>query len=186
MGTPRCFGSGDPLYEAYHDEEWGRPVKDSRDEHELFERVSLEAFQAGLSWLTILRKRSALREAFAGFAPAAVAAFTDDDVRRLLLNPAIVRNRLKIQAVIGNASALLAMHAAGERLLGLVLRHAPEPRAAPPATHAEVPTQSPESMALSRDLKARGFRFVGPVTMYALMQAIGVVNDHVQGCWLAR
>lgn len=182
----RCFGTGDPLYEAYHDDEWGRPIGDSADERDLFERVALEGFQAGLSWITVLRKREAFRAAFEGFDPAAVSRFDDDDVARLLADPGIVRNRMKIMATIGNARALLQLHADGERLATLVESHTPAPRHEAPLTFADVPSSTPESVALSRQLKRRGFRFVGPTTMYALLQAVGAVDDHIRGCWLAR
>jgi DNA-3-methyladenine glycosylase I len=176
----RCFGDGDPLYERYHDEEWGRPV---RDERGLFERMSLEAFQSGLSWLTILRKREAFRAAFAGFEPDAVARFGDDDVARLLGDASIVRNRAKIEATIANARATVALRADGPALPELVWqRHRPAPPAEPPHTFAEIPSQTPETVALAKELKKRGFRFVGPTTLYALMQACGVVNDHLAGC----
>ena len=167
---PRCFGDGDPLYERYHDEEWGRPVTDERG---LYERLSLEAFQSGLSWLTILRKREAFRAAFADFRPDAVARFGEDDVRRLLADAAIVRNRAKIEAAIANARAT--------PLDALVWEHRPERRPAPQAW-ADVPAQVPESVALARVLKRAGFRFVGPTTLYALMQACGLVNDHLAAC----
>lgn len=175
----RCFGDGDPLYEAYHDHEWGEPV---HGEVALFERVALEGFQAGLSWITVLRKRPAFREAFAGFDPVAVAAFGDDDVARLLADAGIVRNRLKIEATISNARALLALHEAGGTLDGLVWSHVPAPRASRPATWADVPATSPESVALSKALKRAGFRFVGPTTVYAAMQACGLVDDHLATC----
>jgi DNA-3-methyladenine glycosylase I len=176
----RCFGDGDPLYERYHDEEWGRPVTDERG---LFERMSLEAFQSGLSWLTILRKREAFRAAFAGFDPAAVAAFGADDVGRLLEDAGIVRNRAKIEATIANARATVDLHGDGATLHELIWeRHRPAPRAKPPRTWAEVPSQTPETVALAKDLKRRGFRFVGPTTLYALMQACGVVDDHLADC----
>ena len=174
----RCFGDGDPLYERYHDEEWGRPV---RDERALFEKLSLEAFQSGLSWLTILRKRDAFRAAFAGFDPDAVARFGAGDVQRLLADAAIVRNRAKIEATIANAGATVALRRSGTRLDELVWAHRPPPRAAP-RTLADVPSQTAEAVALARELKRRGFRFVGPTTVYALMQACGLVNDHLAGC----
>jgi DNA-3-methyladenine glycosylase I len=177
--TPfRCFGTGDPLMETYHDDEWGRPV---HGEHALFERLALEGFQSGLSWAIVLRKRPAFREAFAGFDPEAVAGFGDDDVARLLADAGIVRNRLKIAATIDNARALVALHESGRTLDELLWRHRPasHPR---PATWAEVPSTSPESVALARELKALGFRFVGPTTAYASMQACGVVDDHLAGC----
>jgi DNA-3-methyladenine glycosylase I len=176
----RCFGDGDPLYEAYHDHEWGRPV---RDERGLFERMSLEAFQSGLSWLTILRKRERFRAAFASFEPDAVAAFGDRDVERLLADAGIVRNRAKIEATIANAKATVALREVGPTLPELVWeRYRPQPREAPPRTPAEVPSQTPETVALAKELKRRGFRFVGPTTLYALMQACGVVDDHLADC----
>lgn len=177
----RCFGDGDPLYAAYHDHEWGVAFADSADERELFERISLEAFQSGLSWLTILRKRDGFRAAFADFAPAAVAEFGEADIDRMLADPGIVRNRAKIVATIGNARALLALHAGGERLRDVLEAHRPAPRPAP-ATMAQVPASTPESAALAKDLRRRGFRFVGPTTAYAAMQAIGLVDDHVATC----
>lgn len=185
MAKQRCFGTGDPLYEAYHDEEWGRPVAETPDEHELFERIALEGFQAGLSWITILRKRDAFRSAFLDFHPEAVAAFTEDDVTRLMNDASIVRNRLKITATISNARTLLGMHERGERLADVIAAHSPPARAHAPAP-GEVPGSSPESVALSKDLLRRGFRFVGPTTMYAALQAIGAVDDHVAGCWLSN
>jgi DNA-3-methyladenine glycosylase I len=176
----RCFGDGDPLYERYHDEEWGRPV---RDERGLFERMSLEAFQSGLAWITILRKREAFRAAFAGFEPDAVARFGDADVERLLGDAGIVRNRAKIAATIANARATVALREAGPTLPELIWeRHRPPARDAPPRTLADLPSQTPETVALAKELKKRGFRFVGPTTLYALMQACGVVNDHLAGC----
>jgi DNA-3-methyladenine glycosylase I len=176
----RCFGDGDPLYERYHDEEWGRPVTDERD---LFERMSLEAFQSGLSWLTILRKRENFRAAFANFEPDAVARFGDEDVERLMGDAGIVRNRAKIEATIANAKATVALHEDGVTLAELVWeRYRPAPRASPAKTLAELPSQVPETVALAKELKGRGFRFVGPTTLYALMQATGVVDDHLAGC----
>jgi DNA-3-methyladenine glycosylase I len=176
----RCFGDGDPLYERYHDEEWGRPV---RDERGLYERMSLEAFQSGLSWLTILRKRDAFRAAFANFEPDAVARFTPDDVERLLHDAGIVRNRAKIEATIANAQATVALREHGPTLPELVWeRYRPPAPAEPPRTFADVPSQTPETVALAKELKRRGFRFVGPTTLYALMQACGVVNDHLASC----
>jgi DNA-3-methyladenine glycosylase I len=174
----RCFGDGDPLYERYHDEEWGRPV---RDERGLFEKLSLEAFQSGLSWITILRRRETFRAAFANFDPERVAAFGARDVERLLADPGIIRNRAKVDATIANARATLALREADERLADLVWDHRPRPRPAP-ASFADVPATVPESAALARLLKRRGFRFVGPTTLYALMQACGLVNDHLAGC----
>lgn len=181
----RCFGSGDEAYARYHDEEWGRPVHDSDDERELFERLCLEGFQAGLSWLTVLRKRDAFRRAFAGFDPAVVAEFGDEEVEALMQDPGIIRNRMKIQATIGNARALLALHDAGERLRDLVASHRPA-RHRRPLTFADLAASTPESTALSKELKKRGFRFVGPTTVYALMQALNIVDDHLAGCWVAQ
>ncbi|MGA8361604.1 MAG: DNA-3-methyladenine glycosylase I [Candidatus Dormiibacterota bacterium] len=175
----RCFGDGDPLYERYHDAEWGFPVPDERA---LFELLSLEAFQAGLSWRTILAKRDAFRRAFANFDADAVARFDPADVKRLLDDVSIVRNRAKIEATIGNARAVLQLRVAGEPLVA-ILR--PDPRASrrrPPATWSDVPSTTPEAAALARDLKGRGFRFLGPTTVYALMQACGAVDDHLAGC----
>jgi DNA-3-methyladenine glycosylase I len=174
----RCFGDGDPLMEAYHDEEWGMPVLDERG---LFERMSLEAFQSGLSWRTILNKRDAFRAAFAGFAPDAVARFDDDDVARLLGDAGIVRNRAKIEATLANARATVALRG-GEGLQALIRRHAPAPRAPAPETWSGARSKTPETIALARELKRADFRFVGPTTLYALMQACGLVNDHLAGC----
>lgn len=185
MDKVRCFGAGDELYAVYHDDEWGRPVPDTPDERALFERVCLEGFQAGLSWLTILRKREAFRAGFAGFAPEEVAGFGESDVERLMSDAGIVRNRAKITAAISNARALLAMHDDGLRLTEHIAAYAPEPRERPPLTFADVPSQTPGTVALSKDLQKRGFRFVGPTTLYALMQAVGLVDDHIQSCWLA-
>ena len=175
----RCFGDGDPLYERYHDEEWGFPV---RDERGLFERISLEAFQSGLAWITILRKREGFRAAFAGFDPKAVARFDEADVTRLLDDTAIVRNRAKIEATIGNARATLALREAGTPLHEIFWSFAPPPRAARATTWEEIPAQTAESKALAKALKAAGFRFVGPTTAYAAMQACGLVDDHLAAC----
>ncbi len=179
----RCFGTGDALYERYHDEEWGRPLALSTDERELFERLALEGFQSGLSWLTVLRKRAAFRRAFHEFAPEVVAAYTEDDVVRLMSDAAIIRNERKIRAAIRNAGALVELHAAGGSLMSLLEEHRPAEHRRPP-TPAEAPGQSVESIALAKRLKQLGFVFVGPVTMYALMQAVGVVDDHAENCWL--
>lgn len=176
--TFRCFGTGDPLYAAYHDDEWGVPV---HGEHALFERISLEAFQSGLAWITILRKRPAFRAAFADFDPAVVARFGEDDIARLLADAGIVRNRAKIDATIANARAVLALHDAGRTLDEVLWSHAPEPRPRP-RTWAEVPGRTPQSAALARELKGLGFRFVGPTTAYAAMQACGLVDDHLADC----
>ena len=177
-GELRCFGADDPLYRAYHDDEWGRPV---RDERGLFERFSLEAFQSGLAWITILRKREAFRAAFADFDPENVARFGSDDVARLLADAGIVRNRLKIEATINNARATLDLRDAGTPLHELVWSHRPAQRGAP-ASWQDVPAVTPESTALAKELKRHGFRFVGPTTAYAAMQACGLVNDHLAGC----
>jgi DNA-3-methyladenine glycosylase I len=177
-GKLRCpWGLSAPEYLRYHDEEWGRPV---RGDQVIFERLSLEAFQSGLSWLTILRKRENFRKAFAGFVPAAVAAFGPDDVRRLLADPGIVRNRAKVNAVITNARAALTLPGG---LSGLVWSFAsvePEPA---PRTLADVPAQTPASKRLAAELRKHGFTFTGPVTAYATMQACGLVNDHLAGCF---
>jgi DNA-3-methyladenine glycosylase I len=177
----RCgWATSAPEYVAYHDEEWGRPL---HGQTPLFERLSLEAFQSGLSWLVILRKRAAFRSAFAGFDPAAVAGFGPDDVARLLADAGIVRNRAKIDATVHNAGRVLELDVPLDELLW---SFAPDPAGRPrPATVAEVPATSPESTAMARELKRRGFRFVGPTTCYALMQAAGLVDDHVQSCWRA-
>ncbi len=179
-GVPRCPWAGDdPLYVRYHDEEWGRPV---RDETRVFEKLCLEGFQAGLAWITILRKREAFRAAFDGFDPERMAGYGERDVARLLADPGIVRHRGKIEAAIGNARALVALHAAGGSLSELVWSHAPAAPGPAPRGMADVPAQTAESAALSRTLKAHGFRFVGPTTAYAAMQALGVVDDHLAGC----
>ena len=175
----RCgWASGSELYRDYHDTEWGKPLR-GRDA--MFERLSLEAFQSGLSWITILRKRPAFRAAFAGFVVDDVAAFTDRDVERLLADSGIVRNRQKIDATIANARATLALDLPLDDLLW---RFAP-PRRERPSGLGEVPAVTPESTAMARELKRRGFRFVGPTTAYALMQATGMVDDHVADCWVS-
>ena len=175
-GRARCpWGAGSADYTAYHDDEWGRPV---RGDDALFERISLEAFQSGLSWLTILRKRPAFRRAFDDFRIARVAAYGPDDVQRLLADAGIVRNRAKIEATLANARAALELPGG---LGALLWSYAPPPRPRP-RTLAEVPAVTPESTALAKELKRRGFRFVGPTTAYALMQATGMVDDHLSGC----
>jgi DNA-3-methyladenine glycosylase I len=180
MSEPvRCWPTSDPLYIAYHDEEWGRPV---RDEHRLLERLCLEGFQSGLSWLTILRKRENFRAAFCGFDPEQVARFGDADVERLMADAGIVRNRAKILATIANARATAALHDAGETLDALLWSFAAPAARPAPRTLQDMPATTPESKALARELKRRGFRFVGPTTAYALMQATGIVNDHLAGC----
>jgi DNA-3-methyladenine glycosylase I len=177
-GVVRCRWAGsDPLYVAYHDEEWGRPV---RGDDALFEMLSLEGFQAGLSWLTILRKRETFRSAFAGFVIPKVAAFDDRDVERLLGDAGIVRNRAKIEATIGNARTALELGNGG--LTELLWSFAPTPRKRRLRSFAETPAETAESKALSKELKRRGFRFVGPTTVYALMQSVGMVDDHLAGC----
>lgn len=170
------WAAAGPLLQQYYDTEWGMPI---RDEQGLFERLSLEAFQSGLSWATILRKRPAFREAFAGFDPEAVAGFGDDDEARLMADAGIVRNRAKIRATITNAQATIALRDEGG-LAQLIWSFQPE-TTPQPRTMAEVPTQSPESKAMSKALKKEGFVFVGPTTMYALMSAIGMVDLHLMG-----
>jgi DNA-3-methyladenine glycosylase I len=179
-GRARCWWSlSAPEYVAYHDREWGRPVL---DDDGIYERLCLEGFQSGLSWLTILRKREAFRAAFAGFRIEAVAAFGPDDVERLLGDAGIVRNRQKIEAAIGNARAALAVIEARGSLAALLWGFRPEARGPAPRSLADIPAETPESRALARELKRLGFRFVGPTTAYAHMQATGVVNDHLEGC----
>ncbi len=175
----RCGWAGSaPEYVAYHDDEWGRPL---RGEAAMFERLSLEGFQSGLSWIVVLRKRPAFRAAFAGFDPAAVAAFGESDVERLLADAGIVRNRSKIEATVSNARAVLELDRPLDELLW---SFAPEHHERPAAL-ADVPATSPESAAMAKELKRRGLRFVGPTTCYALMQATGIVDDHVRSCWRA-
>jgi DNA-3-methyladenine glycosylase I len=178
-GRLRCpWATAAPDYRTYHDNEWAVPL---HGEVALFERLSLEAFQAGLSWLTILRKRDGFRRAFAGFHPATVAAFTDDDVARLLADPGIIRNRAKIEATVRNARAVAEL---GEDLDSLLWSYAPDPAGRrPPRTMSELPTRTRESEAMASMLRRRGFTFVGPVTCHALMQATGMVDDHLVGCF---
>jgi DNA-3-methyladenine glycosylase I len=179
-GRLRCaWGASAPEYVAYHDDEWGRPL---RGDDALYERLVLEAFQSGLSWLTILRKREGFRAAFAGFDIDAVAGFGDADVARLLADAAIVRNRAKVEAAIANARAARALRDGGESLTEVIWSFAPAARPAP-RSYADVPAVTPESTALAKELKRRGFRFVGPTTAYATMQACGLVNDHLEGCY---
>jgi DNA-3-methyladenine glycosylase I len=186
-GRARCWwGSGDPLYLAYHDDEWGRPL---RDEHALFGLLCLEFFQSGLSWLTILRKRPAFFAAFDGFDPEVVAGYGEADVARLMADAGIVRNRQKIDAAVANARALVTLHERGETLVDLLFSFAPAAGAeSRPSGRfrslSEVPSRTPESVAMATALKARGFRFVGPVVAYALMQSAGIVDDHLDGCWV--
>ncbi|MGI8435217.1 MAG: DNA-3-methyladenine glycosylase I [Nocardioidaceae bacterium] len=177
-GLARCpWGVSTPNYLAYHDEEWGRPI---RGDDALFERLTLEAFQSGLSWLTILRKREAFRHAFAGFHIDAVAAFDDRDHDRLMSDAGIVRNRAKVSAALANAKAARALDGG---LARLVWSHRPRP-GEPPVTSADVPARTTVSGALARELKRHDFTFVGPTTAYALMQAAGLVNDHLRDCWV--
>jgi DNA-3-methyladenine glycosylase I len=176
----RCWTSKDPIYNAYHDTEWGRPVTDERG---LLERLCLEGFQSGLSWLTILRKRDNFREAFADFDAERVARFGERDVKRLLQDAGIVRHRGKIEAAIANARGTLALREAGTPLEEIVWRHRAKPRRAATSIH-NLPATTPESDALSKELKRAGFRFVGPTTVYASMQACGVVNDHIARCFV--
>jgi len=175
----RCWGDGDPLFEPYHDEEWGFPKLDERG---LFEKLCLEAFEAGLSWRTVLTKRDAFRDAFENFDPDAVARFGDAELQRLLGDSSIIRNRAKIEATIANARATVALRPTGKPLDAVIRAHAPAPPDPPPATWADVPSTTPETVALARELKRQGFRFVGPTTLYALMQACGLVDDHLVGC----
>jgi DNA-3-methyladenine glycosylase I len=176
-GQARCaWGGSTPEYIAYHDDEWGRAV---RSDDALYEKVTLEAFQSGLSWLTILRKREAFRAAFDGFHIETVAKYGEADVARLLADAAIVRNRAKIEAAVNNARAALDLP---DGLTALLWSYAPAARARRPRSFAEVPAITPESTAMAKDLKKRGFRFVGPTTAYALMQATGMVDDHLAGC----
>jgi len=183
-GRARCGWCGDdPAYVAYHDDEWGQPV---HDDDRLFEKLCLEGFQAGLSWLTILRKRENFRTAFAGFDIATVAAFDEADVERLLADAGIVRHRGKITAAIDNAARALDLVAEVGSLDEHLWSFAPDVRPARLSAMAWVPSSTPESTALSRDLKRRGWRFVGPTTVYAFMQSMGMVDDHVDGCWVPR
>lgn len=181
-GLARCRWGAEPEdYRGYHDHEWGRPV---RGDTALFERLSLEGFQSGLSWLTILRRREAFRAAFCGFDPGVVASFGPADVERLMSDSGIIRNRRKIEATVANARALLDLQASGESLDDLVWSFAdPSPRR--PVAMADVPASTAGSADLSRQLKARGFTFVGPTTAYAAMQACGLVDDHLEGCHAA-
>lgn len=180
-GLPRCaWGASTPDYAVYHDEEWGRPL---RGDDALYERLTLEAFQSGLSWLTILRKRPAFRLAFDEFRIEKVAGYGEADVARLLADAGIVRNRAKVEAAIANARAALALP---DGLSALLWSYAPPPRAARPRSFGEVPALTPESTAMAKALKKSGFRFVGPTTAYALMQATGMVDDHLAGCHVVR
>ena len=178
-GKARCFwGGSTPEYTAYHDTEWGWPVL---GDDALFERMTLEAFQSGLAWITILRKRESFRKAFADFSIEAVARFGESDATRLMADPGIVRNRMKVDAALHNAKVAVDLP---DGLASLLWSYAPEPRRPRPATRAEVPASTPESTAMAKDLKKRGFKFVGPTTAYALMQATGMVDDHLAGCFV--
>ncbi len=178
-GLARCgWGASTPEYRRYHDDEWGRPVG---DDDRVFEKLCLEGFQAGLSWLTILRKRDAFRQAFASFDPRVVATFGDAEVERLVRDPGIVRHRAKILAAITNAKATVALRDRGISLAALVWRHRPAVEDAR-RRMSDVPSSTPESEALSKALRREGFAFVGPTTVYAAMQSLGVVNDHIATC----
>ena len=180
QGPVRCgWATGQQIYREYHDQEWGRPV---RDPVALFERLSLEAFQSGLSWLIILGKRENFRRAFAGFDIETVAGFTDADVQRLMADQGVVRNRAKIEATIANARAAVGLGSPAA-LSELLWSFAPPPRPRP-AEACEIPSATEESKAMARELRRRGFRFVGPTTAYALMQATGMVDDHIRDCWV--
>jgi DNA-3-methyladenine glycosylase I len=179
-GKARCrWGSTDERYRDYHDTEWGRPVTDERG---LYEKLCLECLQSGLSWALILRKRDELRAAFAGFDPDAVAAFGSTEIKALLQDPRVIRNRRKLEAIVQNAQATVAMRAAAS-LSELVWSFRPPPRRAPRA-YAEMASLSEESKLLAKELKRRGFGFVGPTTVYSTMQAVGLVNDHLAGCFV--
>jgi len=180
-GKPRCpWALSTPDYIDYHDSEWGRPL---HGETELFERLTLEAFQSGLSWLTILRKRENFRQAFDGFDIDKVAAYGAKDTKRLMEDAGIVRNRKKIEAAITNAGAIRELHASGETLDELLWSFAPDPDSRPaPKKLSDLEPTTPESKAVAKELKRRGFVFVGPTTAYATMEAIGMVNDHLKGC----
>ena len=183
-GRDRCWWCGDdPLYVEYHDREWGRPVHDDR---RLFEKICLEGFQSGLSWLTILRKRDNFRRAFAEFDVEVVSKYTDGDVGRLLLDSGIVRHRGKIQSVINNARRCIELKSDTGSLDSFVWRFRSDDHSDGRRTSADIPTQSPSSVRLSKELKRRGWTFVGPTTMYAFLQSVGVVNDHLSGCWVSR
>lgn len=180
-GHARCsWGCSTPDYVDYHDNEWGRPIVDERT---LFEKMCLEGFQSGLSWLTILRKRESFREVFRNFEPAAVAQFDEGDVLRLLDDARIIRHRGKIEATINNAKILLDLHESGNTLAGLIWSFAPASEQVP-LSLSQIAAKTDESIALAKDLKKRGFKFVGPTTAYAAMQAMGVVGDHLEDCFV--
>jgi DNA-3-methyladenine glycosylase I len=175
----RCFGDDNALMARYHDREWGRPRLDDR---RLYEKLCLEAFQVGISWSVVLGKRKALRAAFAGFDPQKVAGFGGRDVARLLRNAEIIRNRAKIEAAIANAKATIALHRERTTLAEVVWAHLPRGRRRAPRSWSDVPAITEESTALAATLRGLGFKFVGPTTAYATMQAVGMVNDHLIGC----
>lgn len=176
---PRCsWGASSPELQSYHDQEWGRPVG---DDDQVFEKLCLEGFQSGLSWLTILRKRDSFRRAFASFDPTVIAGFGEADVDRLLADAGIVRNQAKIRATINNAQATVGLRERGISLAGLLWKHEPD-ASGPPTSMGALPASTPESKAFSAELRNHGFRFVGPTTAYAAMQSLGVVNDHLVGC----
>jgi DNA-3-methyladenine glycosylase I len=179
-GRHRCrWGAADERYRDYHDTEWGRPVV---DEHGLYEKLSLECLQSGLSWAMILRKRDGIREAFAGFDPEAVAAFGPAELERLLEDARVIRNRRKLEAIVRNAEATVALR---EKLpLPELVWSFRRPPAPPPRGYADLPATSLESKELAKELKRRGFSFVGPTTVYSTMQAVGIVNDHIEGCFV--
>lgn len=181
-GRPRCWWCGDdPLYVAYHDQEWGRPL---HDERKLYGLLVLEGFQSGLSWITILRKRPAFERAFSGFEPEAVAAFGPAEVDRLMADASIVRNRAKCEAAIANARATLRLWEDGESLDGLCRAFSPPPRRHRLRPEDDFPALTAESTALAKDLRRRGFRFIGPTVAYAHLQSAGFVDDHLDGCWV--
>ena len=178
MKSTRCAWAQNEPNITYHDNEWGKPV---RGDDAIFERVCLEAFQSGLSWITILRKRPAFRAAFAGFIIDKVAAFSEADAARLMTDPGIVRNRMKVDAAVHNARIAADLP---DGLSALLWSYAPEPSPPRPLSRADITPTTPESVAMAKDLKKRGFKFVGPTTAYALMQATGMVDDHLAGCWV--
>jgi DNA-3-methyladenine glycosylase I len=183
-GRNRCWWCGDDAdYVRYHDEDWGTPM---HGDQALFELLCLEGFQAGLSWITILRKRPHFQAAFEGFDPKVVAAYGSDDVDRLMRDAGIVRNLAKIEATIGNARALLELHDGGQTLDQIVWQMGKHPERERPAKIGDVPPQTPEAIALSKELKRLGFKFVGPTIVYAFLQSAGVVDDHLVGCWRAE
>ena len=183
-GRSRCWWCGDDTdYVRYHDEDWGTPM---HGDQALFELLCLEGFQAGLSWLTILRKRASFQAAFEGFDPQVVAAYGADDVARLMADAGIVRNLAKVEATIGNARALLELQEGGRTLDSVVWTMGQHPQRDRPAKIGEVPPQTPEALALSKELKRLGFKFIGPTVVYAFLQSAGVVDDHLVGCWRAE